>query len=360
MPPANTTEFKNILIIKPSAAGDIVCALPILSALRDKYPSARISWLVNSTLAGLLRGHPMIDELIEFDRRRYGYLAHSWAVTKRFMDFLRNLRTARYDLVLDLQGLFRSGFLAWTTQSPVRIGPAERREMGWVFYTHRCPPRPTDTHIVDRIATAGELLGLDFSEPRFCLPIRQEARDRTAELLKSVGLDGAEKYLAIAPGGTWLSKRWPAENFAELARKVTAELDLPVVVVGGRAERRLGEQMVESLADRRIVSLAGRTDLPELLAVLEGACGLVCNDSGPMHMAVALNRPVTAIIGPTNDRRTGPYHRPESVVKSGIDCSPCYKRRCMRVAEGSLPLCMAQIRVEEVFNNLAARLATCA
>lgn len=363
MPQIVDNEFSNILIIKPSAAGDIICALPILAALRERYPSARISWMVAAHLADLLRGHPMIDELIEFDRRRFGYIARSWAVTRRFMRFLQRLRAAKYDLVVDLQGLFRSGFLAWTTQAEVRIGPAEKRELGWIFYTHRCPARPKDTHTVDKMYSAGELLGLDVADPKFPVAVGQHAKENIHALLRDkLGeRDRSDNYIALAPGGTWTSKRWPADKFAQLARMIVSELDIPVIIVGGRAERRLGAEIVEQAnnknKDNRIVSIAGQTKLSELLAVINGAAALVCNDSGPMHMAVALDRPVTAIIGPTNPHRTGPYRRDDAVVKSKIDCSPCIKRRCTKAPAGSVPACMADITVQRVFENLTAQLA---
>lgn len=348
-------DFGRILIIKPSAAGDIVSALPVLPALRERYPSAQIHWLVAGHLADLLKGHPMIDEVLEFDRRRFGYLARSWAVTKRFMKFLQRLRAAQYDLVLDFQGLFRSGFLAWTTQATVRVGPAEKRELGWVFYTHRCPPRPTDTHIVDRICTVGEVLGLDLSEPQFPLPIRDDARAAANQMLGRE-LGQTRDFLAVAAGGTWASKRWPEDKFVLLARKVIRELDLPVVLVGGRAERRSAADIVEQAADPRVVTLAGQTTLSQLVAILDGSRGLVCNDSGPMHMAVALNRPVTAIIGPTNPHRTGPYRRPHAVVKSTFQCAPCYKRHCPKNGHRSPAPCMEAVSVEQVFGNLVDQL----
>lgn len=353
-------EFENILIIKPSAAGDIVCALPILAALRRRYGGARISWLVSAHLAELLKGHPFIDEVIEFDRRRFGYMARSWSVTRRFMKFLQGLRSAGYDLVIDLQGLFRSGFLAWTTQAGVRIGPAEKRELGWVFYTHRCPMKPLDTHTVDRMCAVGEVLNMDMAEPQFMLPVTDQARQSVGELLKQRRGGDVGQYLVIAPGGTWPAKRWPVTKFAQLANRVVDELGLTVVIAGGRAERQLADEMLGydgGRADGKIVSSAGETSLSQLLAVLEGAVGVVSNDSGPMHMAVALDRAVTAIIGPTNAHRTGPYRRSRGIVASAMDCSPCYKRHCPLVADGEDAKCMAEISVDEVFENLTAQIA---
>ncbi len=348
-------EFKNILIIKPSAAGDIICALPVLSALRQKFPDAKISWLVASHLSGLLSGHPLIDNIIEFDRRRFGYITRSFSVTRRFLRFLHSLRDANYDLVMDLQGLFRSGFLAWRSQAPVRIGPAERREMGWVFYTHRAPSMNPNSHTVERMFSCMKLFDAEMEIPDFPVHITPQAVETIHGKLKAYHIKQGE-YITIAPGGTWESKRWDWEKFAELIKIICSELQLPVVLVGGKHERMLGEQISSALINHPVANLTEQTSLQELLAVISESKGLVSNDSGPMHIAVALKRPVTAIIGPTNPYRTGPYGRPESVVSTSLDCSPCYKRNCTKVSDGELPLCMKQISVEEVFTNLCEQL----
>jgi len=173
-------------------------------------------------------------------------------------------------------------------------------------------------------------------------------RDR---LERSIGR--THGYVVLAPGGTWPSKRWAVGRFGELAGRIVAELRRPVVIAGRRAERQMAEAMVQANPGGRVVSFAGETTLSELVALIEQSAGVVCNDSGPMHMAAALHRPLTVIIGPTNPSRTGPYRRPECVVRSDWDCSPCYQRRCTRVAAGEDPPCLADVSVEAVLANLA-------
>ncbi|NLX03942.1 MAG: lipopolysaccharide heptosyltransferase II [Phycisphaerae bacterium] len=350
-------DFRNILIVKPSAMGDVITALPILTPLRQKFPQAKIAWLVATRWAPLLRGHPLIDEIVEFDRRRFGYVGRSWVVSKRFGRFLRSLRDRRYDLVLDLQGLFRSSFLTWATRAAVRIGPAEKRELGWLFYTHRCPPSPTNTHVVDRILSAGQLLDLDVSNPTFPLPVSDDARQSVARALRD-RLDRRSDYVTFTPGATWASKRWPAQHFAELARMVVDELDLPVVLTGANGERPLCDQVVEQSRSPRVVNLAGQTALPELVALIAAAKAVVCNDSGAMHLAVALNRPLSVVIGPTNADRTGPYRRPESILQAHCPDAPCLKRTCEKLPDPALPApCMESVSAKHVFDNLVSQLA---
>ncbi len=350
-------NFNNILIIKPSAAGDIICALPVLSALRKRFPNAKISWLVASHLSDLIMNHPMINHVIEFDRRRFGYLAHSWSVTKRFMKFLRSLRQANYDLVIDLQGLFRSGFLAWNTQAPVRIGPAEKRELGWIFYTHRMPETNHETHTVDRMYSCMKLLSdeNETEEPKFVVHIPETQRQMISDKLHARKIK-PKQYIAIAPGGTWPSKCWPVEKFIELTKLICSKLKMPVIIIGGKNERIIAQKMTDELSNFPVSNFTGQTTLSQLLALIDNSAALVSNDSGPMHIAVALNRPVTAIIGPTNPNRTGPYKRPNSVVKINLDCSPCYKKHCPKINDTQPPPCMKQIDVAKVFFNLRTQL----
>ena len=270
--------------------------------------------MVAKHLQDLLMGHPMIDEVIPFDRKRFGYLGLSWVVTRRFLKFLKSLRSAKYDLVVDLQGLFRSGFFSWASGAKVRSDPGEKREMGWIFYTHRMPARDRNTHIVDRIGAVGELLKIDFSEPEFPIYIHEDARRRVGELLAEQNVE-ADEFVAIAPGGTWSSKRWAVENFAELAGKIVTKLGRRVVLIGGSEEIRMEDVIVEKNAGKGVVNFTGLTTLPELLAVIEKAGPVVCNDRGLCTWR-GEGKCVTA--SSTYEReRTGPYRKEEVLSRRG-------------------------------------------
>jgi ADP-heptose:LPS heptosyltransferase len=144
-------EFQRILLIKPSSLGDVVHALPVLRGLRRRYPQARIDWLISSSLSPLLEGHPDLNELVLFDRHRFGLMAYSPKAALDFVRFIGRLRASRYDLVIDLQGLFRSGFLARASGASVRIGFARAREGASLFYNHRLSSGILDAHAVDRL-----------------------------------------------------------------------------------------------------------------------------------------------------------------------------------------------------------------
>src|SRR6185437_16121201 len=177
------TPPRRILIIKPSAIGDVVHALPVLNLLRRQWPAAHISWLVASACAGLLEGHPQLDEVIHFDRRRFGKGWRKPSAAAGLFGFTRSLRERQFDLAIDLQGLFRSGWLAAKTRAPIRIGPSEAREMGWIFYTHRVKTGFPHVQAVDRYLKIAEALGLGKSPVQFTFPTDDADRKFVADLV---------------------------------------------------------------------------------------------------------------------------------------------------------------------------------
>ena len=351
MQPADLTgrDFQKILLIKLSAMGDVVHTIPLLNALRRHYPKARIDWLTTPAIAELLRHNPAIDSVIEFSR-------DGWAAPWRFAPFadaarlIATLRATGYDLVLDMQGQLRSAIFAFASGAPVRIGfdrpradiwqssprqiPAEARkhawqgarEGSWLAYTHHIALPTLDVHPVERYLSVGAMLGLDDGAPDFSFPIPPEAATRIEGLLDYYGIASAN-VVAIAPGTNWETKEWRREGFAEVARHFLQKR-YAVTLVGSERERAVCEA-VATLAPGA-VNLAGETTLPELAALLRRAAIAVTNDSGPMHLAVALDRPVVSIFGPTDPVWAGPYRRDGAVIRVELPCSPCYLRELSR------------------------------
>ena len=348
---------QRILIIKPSSLGDIVHALPVLAGLRDAYPDAHLAWLVTTAFAPLLHGHPLLDEIITFDRRQYGRMLQSWRSLVDFLRFLRDLRGRRFDLVLDLQGLFRSGFLARATGAATRVGFRDARELAAMFYTRRvrvppsCGPQRND-HAVDRNLHLARELGLPVDPPLFPLGVRPEELDAARRLLARIAGASVESFTAVLPGARWNTKRWRVDRFAELCDRLHAQ-GLPRCVLLGSPEERTYSDALVSAARAPVIDLVGRTSLRECTALLTLASLVICNDSGPMHIAAALRRPVVAIFGPTNAARTGPYGETAHVVSLPLPCSPCYRRRC--------PLghhdCMQKLETAIVWKAVATVLA---
>jgi lipopolysaccharide heptosyltransferase I len=309
---------QRILIIKPSAIGDVVHTLPILRLVRTKWPAAKVAWLVTPACSGLLEQHPLLDELILFDRKRFAGLWHSPRLFAEWRAFTRGLRERQFDLVLDLQGLFRSAWLARKTKAPVRVGFANAREMAWLFYTHRVPIATMEQHAIDRYLKLARYIGCDDSKGiDFPFATTDDDRAYVRELLPSPA-----PYAVLLPGTNWATKRWPIEKFAALVGPLRERFGLASVLAGGADAAAMADRVPGA------INLAGRTTLKQLTALLEGAALVVANDSGTMHIASALGRPLVTPFGPTNPVRTGPYRRMNSVIRLGIACSPCYSRTC--------------------------------
>jgi heptosyltransferase I len=307
---------QRILLIKPSAIGDVVHTLPILNLLRRRFPKAHISWLLTPPCTELLRDHPLLNEAISFDRQRFG---RGWKNPRSLLgltSFTASLRRRSFDLVIDLQGLFRSGWLAWHTRAPVRVGFASAREFAPIFYTHRIDVGGPEQHAIDRYLKLIAAIGCDVAPVEFPFAISETDRARVAAMLPD-----SRPCAVLLPGTNWATKRWPVEQFAAMVGPLRDRFNLQCVVAGGADDVELAQQIDGT-------NLAGKTTLGQLVALLERAAVVIANDSGPMHIAAALGRPLVALFGPTNPIRTGPYGRPESVIRIDIECSPCYSRKC--------------------------------
>lgn len=339
-PPPFPIPPRNILIIKPSAIGDIVHALPVLALVRRKWPQAKISWLASTACATLLDGHPDLNEVIRFDRRFFGEGWRNPLAAIGLLGFFRALRRRRFDLVIDLQGLFRSGMLAAASGAPVRIGPAEARELGWLFYTHRATTGFPLGHAVERNLAVAAALGLGRSPLEFRLATTASDRQRVDALIAP-----GERFAVFLPGTNWDTKRWPAQKFAALVRPLREQYGLASVVAGGAADGDLASQIPGS------IDLTGKTNLRELVALLQRADLVIANDTGPMHIAAALGRPLVSIYGPTSPDRTGPFGRLDTVVQLEIECSPCFGRHCSHTS------CMNQLEPLSILNMVREQLA---
>ncbi|MEO6436746.1 MAG: lipopolysaccharide heptosyltransferase I [Tepidisphaeraceae bacterium] len=318
------TSPQRVLLIKPSAIGDVVHALPVLNLLRRRWPKAHLAWLITPACAGLLEGHPMIDELILFERRRFG---RGWRDPKSVMGlhaFMKNLRRRQFDLVIDLQGLFRSGWMTFRTRAPVRVGFANARELAPIFYTHRIDVGTSEQHAVDRYLRIAAALGCGDARPEFPFYVTDDDRRQVDALVGGTG--GIHRYAVLLPGTNWATKRWPVERFQSLVAPLRDRFGLSSVVAGSPDEFDLAAQVSAGVAGG--INLAGKTSLRQLVALLERADLVIANDSGPMHIAAALARPMVALFGPTNPVRTGPYRREDTVLRLDLPCSPCYSRVC--------------------------------
>jgi len=321
---------RKILVIKPSSLGDVVHSLPFLNALRDSFPKAEIHWIIANGLEGLLEGHPMISKLWIINKDSWKQIKGVRTTIKELSSLFKSLKAEKYDIVIDLQGLLRSGILAKATGAQVRIGFKEAREGSRIFYTHTVKGG-RDVHAVDRYLEMAKFLGCDISEVKFPFPLFFGSQP------SAISHQLPSKYAVIVPGARWKTKRWPPERFGQLA----SMLPVKSIVVGGESEAETADIVVGN-SNGNAVSTAGNTTLKYLIDIIRNAEFVVTNDSGPMHIAAALNVPVFAIFGPTNPLRTGPYGNRHVVIRRKLKCSPCYKKKCGNIQ------CMDMIEVKEV------------
>lgn len=303
---------KNILIIKPSSLGDIVLALPALSALRRNFPDARISWLVRPEFAPLLKNHPHLTDVILFDRRVLGRAWFQPGTFASLLSLIRQLRSRRFDTVIDLQGLFRTASLAWLSGCKKRFGMSDAREFAHLFYTHKVAQNQDCVHLVDYYLKIIRAVGASDVTVQFVLPVDSAAVDSVKRILTIYNIN-PDNYIVFIPSSTHTDKCWPVERFAALANRISSQFGLSVVAAGTESEKGLTEKL-KSIAGVPIANFAGLTSLSELTALLKNAKLVVSNDTGPGHIAAALGTPLVLIFGRSNPARVAPYGRSRCVV----------------------------------------------
>ena len=323
---------RRILVIKPSSLGDVVHGLAFLAAIRRCYPDAEIDWVIARGIDGLLEGHPMISKLWVIDKDRWKRPLSLGSTIAELRALHSGMRERNYDIAVDLQGLFRSGLIAWLSGSKVRVGIEGSREGSGMFYTHIAPADPA-LHAVDRCLAAARYIGCADGPVEF--PV----------LSSPYPLPDGD-YAVIVPGARWQTKRWAPERFGELA----SMLPIRSYVVGSSEDTWLADKVVGH-SGGHAESLAGKTNLKQLATVLKGARFVITNDTGTMHIAAGLGVPVVAIFGPTDPAKTGPYGPIHTVLYGDLQCSPCRKKHhCPGAA------CMNTITVDDVRAALAGRL----
>ena len=368
---ADLNDFSKILLVKLSAVGDVVHTIPVLNKLRRRYPAAQIDWLVTPPIAELLRHHPAITNVIEFAREEW---QSPWRLTP-FANYARlaaSLRATGYDLVVDMHGQLRTALLTLATGATVRVGfdrprpevwsasdrefpPLARkhawqgaREGSWLAYTHHIPVPTLDVHAVDRYLNVGPILGLDDGAADFSFPIPAAASARIEQLLRGHGI-AATPLLVLAPGTVWETKHWGSGKFAEVARHFMQK-GFAATLIGSRRERAVCAEVAQLAPGA--VNFAGETSLSELAALIRRSTICVTNDSGPMHLAVALGRPVASVFGPTDAIWIGPYRRKNAVLQANLSCSPCYLRQLSRCPHGHA--CMHDVSARAVIERMEA------
>ena len=334
-----------ILILKPSSLGDVVQALPVLRLIKRHLPASEIFWWIDAQLAPLLEGDPDLAGVVRFERKR-------WAAPRHWPEMLRSIRWMRaqhFDWVVDLQCLARSGAFAWLANGQFLIGLDEVREGARGFYDVAVRRASFHTHAVDWYLAVLPRLGVPVHKNFRWLP----ERPAVAAAIKSKWHTDSAHWIAIQPGARWLNKHWPVKYFAELVCLLAKDFpDRRFVLLGGHDDQLAGKVIARAAPDR-CLDLCGQTSLPEMVEWLRLSQLMITNDTGPMHAAAALGKPLVGLFGPTEPRRTGPYGHLDDVLRIDLPCSPCLKSYCVYEKPNE---CLKAISPAMVFERVREKL----
>ncbi len=342
----------NILIVKLSSIGDIVHTLPALARLRRAFPKAHISWVVERTMAELLRENPFLDEVLEIDTRAWRRRGISRATVREIRQAFARVRRRRYDLGFDFQGLLKSGFVLWLSGARRRIGfetRALKERASRVFLTEQVAV-PEDAHVIEHhLALVRHVIGEGAEEGEYEFPLLIPERDRhvVEERLKELGI---EDFALLNPGGGWALKRWAPENYGAIADFLWERYGWTSLVPFGPAEQELAEAVAR--ASRWGKALPFPCTLKQLAALADRARLFLGGDTGPLHLAAARGTPIVALYGPTSARRNGPFRPQDEVIERTPPSGHRYYSRRER-ASGSL-----EISVPEVIAAIQRRVAS--
>jgi lipopolysaccharide heptosyltransferase I len=326
---------RRILIVRPSALGDVCRSVPVLASVRAAMPEAHIGWLVQDDFAAAIEAHPALNEVIAFPRNRFAGWWKGPARANEMRRWLADLRRKHFDVALDCQGLSRSGLIARLSGASLRAGLRSAREFAWLFYNHRVPDKgaPLPKHTVDQMLCVLQPLNIPpvrdmrlYVSPQHQTWWQAEG-DRMGLGATSSHQGAGDPYAILAPGSRWPSKRWPIERFADLVEPLLRRGFARVIVTGASSERpqiqpllqRFGLDATGSASarnDHPVIDMVGRTSIGQTMAIIAGAGLVIANDSAPLHMAVGFDRPCIALFGPTDPAEVGPYGMAECVVRA--------------------------------------------
>ena len=287
----------NICIVMMSAVGDAVHVLPVINALKRANPKTKITWVLQPAPATLVRGHRSVDEIIVFDRAR-GLAA--------FGDVASQLAKRRFDLVINLQVYFKAGIVTALTHAPIKLGfdRARARDLNWLFTNRKIPVSPVQ-HVQDQYFEFITALGVSPEPVEWDLGPWPGERGWQRSFTSTIDRPIASIVVATSkPEKDWIPERW-----SEVADALHEQFGMQVVLVGGKSERELAAQRIVMEKARHKPRSELGSGLRNLVSILDASALVLSPDTGPLHMAVALDRPVISLMGYTNPKRTGPYRR---------------------------------------------------
>ncbi len=342
-----------ILIRGTNWVGDAVISIPAMREIRRIFPDAHISLLVRPWVRDIYAAVEFVDEILEYDKIG---IHRGWAGLRRL---IADLKGRRFDLAFLLQNAFEAAFIAWCARIPERIGYA--RDGRSLLLTHACEIDPSVRQVHQAYYYLGILYSLGllnrrpWDQPEYSLPINIGIRDvdRSAarEMLRSGGVHEGQIIIGINPGASYgEAKRWFPDRYAGVADALAQQYGAQVVIFGSSNDLPVAQEVAARMEHPSLM-LAGQTTLGQLMGLIKECHLLITNDSGPMHLAAALDVPQLALFGSTSEILTGPLSRNAVVVKHPVECNPCFLRKC--------PIdfrCMKGISVQQVIGAAQEKL----
>jgi len=331
--------MRNILVIKLRYVGDVLLATPVLRALREHYPAAKLTMMVSRGTEDVIKWNPDLNDVLVVERG-------GMAVQLRA---LQQVRQGGFDCVIDLTDGDRSAILTWFSGAPIRIGFNDEHRWRGRLYTTIVPSPSAVVHRVERDLAALTPLRIQSKPAPLVLHTSQDDEEAAERLLRELGVmgpNGARRkpVIVLHPGARYWFKSWPPVRFAQLADRLTEVCGCDVLVAGGPDDLET-INAIRMQAKSSLVVMAGRATLLQFAAVLKRSAVFIGNDNGAMHIAAAVGTPVVGLFGPSNPVEWGPRGENIKTIYKGLDCRACFHPTCQRGEQH----CMKQISVEEVF-----------
>ena len=326
-----TPDPQNILIILHGSIGDVTRALPLANLIRRRYPKARLVWSVEPAAFPLVEHHPALNDVILFDRSRW------W---KTLGPFVRRIRSERFELVIDLQRLLKSGLISWWSGAPYRLGfhRTDAKEFNWLFNNQHIAPAGDGISKLSHYLKFAQRLGIELYPLEWGLHLLPQEEASVEKMLRDV--EGP--FAVFFVGSRWESKKWFSAETAKCAGEIQRRYGLEIVLMGGREDQSFADS-VQGFGLQRLRNWVGKTSLRQAVGILARAEVSIGPDTGLMHLSAALGTPVVSLWGATSPSRTGPYGFEDLIIQGKASCSPCYLKRCPIGR-----ICMHSIDIEEV------------
>ncbi len=339
-----TNTPKNIMVVKLSAIGDVIHALPVSYAIKETFPNAKLTWVVEPPAYDILKMNPYIDRIILFHKKEFKTFM---GFIKKFFPFKREIQEEPYDAVLDLQGLFKSAAIAYFAQSDVKLGICNMREMS----NHVSRPvigKHAHGHIVERYLDTARAIGCKVEKVVFPMEIPKGEAEQAQTIMQRAGMREDVPYVVFAIGANWPNKRWTVDNFALLSDWLYNMNVMPVIVGNGVVDEQRARD-IEAMIEIPPINLVNKTNWAQLAHVIKNARLVVGGDTGVVHLAAALETRTIMLMGPTDANRNGPYNQTENAIEVDRPCKACWKRACPLNTD-----CLEKITVRQVEEKIVS------